>query len=159
MILTEIQTFLWGLPLFTALHVVEEFAYPGGFVKWMAVHNSTRLKQTWYYVAINAFAILGGACIALIANGVVGYCVFIWFVTFMAANGLSHIIASVQAGKYCPGSVTGILLFLPLFAASSWKFLAEGLINWQSWLLNAFSAIVVGYFFITVHSRRKVHNK
>ena len=157
--LIRIQSLLWALPLFTALHVTEEFAYPGGFIKWMAIHNSQRLKRTWYYVAINAFAIVLGSVIALTANGIVGYCVFVWFAAFLATNALSHTIASVQVRAYCPGSVTGVLLFIPLLVASSWRILADDLINWQSWFLNCLSAFIVGFYFITVHRRRSAVGK
>lgn len=157
--LTSIQSLLWALPLFIALHVTEEFAFPGGFIKWIAAHNSQRLKHTWYYVAINGIAILAGVVIALTASGVVGYCVFIWLVTFMATNALSHVIASAQVRAYCPGSVTGTVLFLPLLMMSTWRVLTDSLINWQSWLLNGLSAFVVGYFFITVHRRGSARDK
>ncbi len=157
--LTSLQSLLWALPLFTCLHVIEEFAYPGGFIQWMAAHNPRRLKRTWYYLVINAFAIIAGVVIAFTAANVVGYCAFIWFVTFLATNALSHLVASSQNRAYCPGSVTGTLLFFPLLLASYWRFLTDNVINWQSLALNAVSAFVVGYFFITVHRRGRVHDQ
>jgi hypothetical protein len=41
--------FLWALPIALTLHVIEEFAFPGGFVRWIEVHNYRRLKTTRYY--------------------------------------------------------------------------------------------------------------
>ena len=157
--ITSIQSLFWALPIFTSIHVIEEFAYPGGFIRWIAKHNWQRLKPTWYYVAINAFAISAGVVLVFTAHDVVGYCIYIWFVAFMATNGLSHIIAAVQARAYCPGSLTGLLLFIPLLGVSSWRVLADDLINWQSLLLNALSAFVVGYFIITVHRRASAKGK
>jgi hypothetical protein len=153
---SHLQLVLWALPLFLCIHVFEEFAYPGGFIQWMATHNSRRLKSPSYYIVINAAAILLGAIVAAIPPTTIGYCLHIWLVTFMATNGLSHAIASVQAQRYSPGTVTGSILFFPLLAISSWILVTGHLINWQSWGANVMSALAVGYFFITVHRRGKV---
>ena len=147
----NLQLLLWALPLFMCIHVFEEFAFPGGFIPWIAAQHARRLKKTSYYVAVNAAGIVAASILALGNLTAFGYCVFIWLVTFMATNGLSHAIASIQAKKYCPGMVTGVLLFFPLLAASCWKLLSDGLINWQSVALNGVSAFVVGFFFIKVH--------
>jgi len=152
----NLKLFLWALPLFMCIHVFEEFAFPGGFIRWMASQNSKRLHKTYYYVAINGIGIFLGAITALTATNVVGYCLFIWLVTYMATNGLSHAIASVQARRYCPGTVTGIFLFVPLLLVSYWVFATQDLVNWQSLVLNAISAFVVGYFFITVHQNKRL---
>ena len=150
----NLQLLLWALPLFMCFHVFEEFVFPGGFIQWMAVQNSQRLHSTYYYVAINGIGILTAMIPASIATNTVGYCVFIWLVTYMATNGLSHAIASGQTRRYCPGSVTGIFLFIPLLLVSYWAFFFAGLVNWQSLAINAISAFVVGYYFITVHKKR-----
>ena len=153
---TNLRLLLWALPLFMCIHVFEEFVIPGGFIRWMANQNSRRLHKSAYYVAINGIGILLAAITAFTATNVVGYCLFIWLVTYMATNGLSHAIASVQTRRYCPGTVTGIFLFVPLLFVSYWEFFSVDLVNWQSMVLNAVSAFVVGYFFITVHQNKRL---
>ena len=153
--LPSIQFLLWALPLFICIHVVEEFGYPGGFVRWMKSHNARRIKGTFYYVAVNAAAILAGFILALTASGTIAYVAFFWFAAFLATNGLSHVIASAQEKTYCPGSVTGVFLFWPLLIASWLRLSSDGLINSQSLTLNAASGFIVAYFFFSVHRRRK----
>jgi hypothetical protein len=151
---TNLQLILWALPLFMFIHVIEEFGFPGGFIQWMATHNTERLHHTVYYVAINAIGILAGVIAAVAAPNIVALCAHIWLVTYMATNSLSHIIASLQTRRYCPGTVTG-LLFIPLLVASSWMLLSVNVVNWESLGVNVISAFAVGYFFITVHRREK----
>lgn len=151
--LVSLQLLLWALPVFLSIHVVEEFGYPGGFIQWMAAHNPRRIKSTWYYIAINSAGIVVGILIALTAKDAVGYCIFVFTVTFMATNGLSHLIAAIQEKRYCPGCVTGPLLFMPLAVVSYWKFLTDNLMNWQSLVINAFLGFIVGFVVLTVHQR------
>lgn len=37
-----------------------------------------------------------------------------WVSFLMLANGLFHVVATVAHGRYCPGVVTGLFLYLPL---------------------------------------------
>ena len=152
--MVSLQSLLWALPAFLCIHVVEEFCYPGGFIQWMAAFNPRRIKSTRYYIAINTVGIVVGIIIALTAKDIIGYCVYVFLVTFMATNGLSHLIAAIQERAYCPGCVSGPLLFIPLAIVSYWKFTTDNLINWQSLVLNAILGFVVGFLAFTVHRRR-----
>jgi hypothetical protein len=153
--MSNVSMLLWALPVAVCLHVIEEFAFPGGLIRWIELHKPRRLKRKLYYVAVNAAAIVGGVIIALTAKETIGFCVFLWFVAFMAGNALSHIRASVQSYKYCPGSVTGGLFFLPMLVVSSWILLANALINWQSAVLNIASGVFVGFFVFSIDVRQK----
>lgn len=154
MSLPSIQHLLWALPVCLAVHVTEEFGYPGGFVSWMQRHNARRVKGTRYYVSLNAGGILAGCLLALTVSGAIGFAAFFWYVAFLATNGLSHVIAAAQAKRYCPGSVTGVLLFWPLLIASAMRLLADGLSNWPTLALTAASGLAVGLLFLPVHGRR-----
>jgi hypothetical protein len=137
------------------MHVIEEFGFPGGFIQWIELHKPRRLKSKVYYVAVNAGAIVGGIIIALTAKEARGFCVYLTVVAFMAGNAVSHIRASVQSHKYCPGSVTGGLLFLPMLVVSSWILLANDLVNWESAAVYVASGAFVSVFFFSVDVRRK----
>ena len=152
----SIQFLLWALPIALFIHVIEEFGYPGGFIRWMRNYNARRLKGKLYYVLINAAAILAGVLLAMSPAGTITYTAFFWFAAFLATNGLSHLIAAVQQRTYCPGSVTGIVLFWPLLLAGSMRISQDNLVKWQSLSINAVSAFVVAYFFFSVHRRGKV---
>ncbi len=153
--MTIVRILLWALPVSVCLHVFEEFAFPGGFIQYIELHKPRRLKSNFYYVAVNAAAIVAGVLIALAAKETIGFCAFFWFVAFMAGNAVSHIRASVQSHTYCPGSVTGGLLFLPMFAVSSWVLLDNHFINWQSAVLVLASAVFVSLFLYPVDVRQK----
>lgn len=152
--ISNIAILLWALPVALCFHVTEEFAFPGGFIQWMELNKPRRLKSKFYYFAINATAIVVSIIIALTAKGAIGYCVYLWFTSFMSVNAASHLRASIQSHKYCPGSVTGGLLFIPMLVVSTWVFLVNNLVNWPSAFLNIVSGFVVSYFF-SVDVRRR----
>lgn len=98
------------------LHLIEEFAWPGGFGDWYRSYRPERAVSvtTVFLVRINALFV----AMAVIA-GLLGfrpYGVAIWLVVagIAAANAAFHIWASVRTRAYSPGVVTGILAYLPL---------------------------------------------
>jgi len=154
MISTDIGMFLWALPIGLSLHVVEEFAFPGGFVRWMEHYNHRRLKGTGYYVVLNGAAILGSVAIALLAKSVVGYWVYLYTVALLAGNAASHLRAAVRQKKYCPGSVTGALLLIPLFLFSSWQLITKAVVGWPFAILGIGMGLFVGFYVFAVDVRR-----
>ncbi len=121
----NVSIILWALPVAVSLHVTEEFAFPGGFIQWITLHKPRRLKSTFYYVGVNAAAIVAGVIIALVARGIISW------------------------------SITGGLFFPPMFIVSSWILLADHLINWQSALFVIASAVFVSLFLFPVDVRQK----
>ncbi len=105
-----------ALPVVFAFHVFEEAP---GFVPWfnslVTPHISQRL-----FLSVNAAAFAITLLVALIvlasphpASGVLGVA---WVGFLMLANGLFHIVGTIVHGRYCPGAVTGALLYLPVSA-------------------------------------------
>ena len=105
------------LPLVAiGLHLIEEFAWPGGFAEWYRWYRPERAVSvtTGFLVRINAIFVL----MAVIAGvkGFSPYGVAVWLVvaSIAAANGLFHLWATIRTRRYSPGVVTGCVVYLPL---------------------------------------------
>lgn len=144
---------LWALPTALSLHVVEEFAVPGGFSRWIVLHNPQQVKSTTYYVVVNAAAILGSVAIALFARGPVGYWLYLYSVALMAGNSLSHLSASFRHGQYCPGSISAAVLLIPLLVAGSWLLIADGAVAIPWATLAIALGLTVGLYLFAVDVR------
>lgn len=118
------------LPLATALHVLEEWP---GFPCW-----ARRFASPAYgdrdYVVTHAFAIAGSAAVAVLLwafprAGVVHAFFLLWLAPSVFGNALFHAGASVVSRTYCPGTLTGLVLYLPLSLALARLALDEGLVG------------------------------
>ncbi len=122
-------TVIRWLPLVAiALHLIEEFAWPGGFPEWYRWYRPERAASvtTAFLVRINALFV----AMALVA-GVMGfkpYGVAVWLVvaSIAAANGAFHIWATILRRRYSPGVVTGCIVYLPLAVFGFLYFWREG---------------------------------
>lgn len=150
---TGIRIFLWALPFALSAHVTEEFAFPGGFVRWIELYNHRRLKGTRYYVVLNGAAIIGSIANALLAKDSVGYWLYLYTVALLAGNAVSHLRAAFQQKKYCPGSVTGGLLLIPLLLLSSWQFITKVVIGWPFAVLGIGMGLLAGFYVFPVDAR------
>lgn len=100
------------LCIFSAIHVCEEYVYPGGFAKKfkaMLLKKGLVVSNSWLIVTNVMFL------------GLVAACLFVssWFfivsaVSVVLINALLHIGKSIHARAYFPGLVTAVLLYLPL---------------------------------------------
>jgi hypothetical protein len=102
------------LPIVFVAHVLEEAP---GFVPWFNSVVSRGITQP-LFLSVNVAAFLMTLFITLLAvvspapgTGVV---LAAWVGFLVLANGLFHLVATVVLARYCPGVVTGTLLYLPL---------------------------------------------
>lgn len=111
--MADVRTLALALPVIFALHVLEEAPR---FVTWFNSRVTPPISQgTFLNVNAIAFVITLGVALALFASrglleGLVGAA---WVSFLMLANGLFHLVATIAHGAYCPGVVTGVLLYLP----------------------------------------------
>jgi len=152
---SHIQILLWAFPIALSVHVFEEFAYPGGFIEWVKSNKPRRLKSTIYYVSINAAAILGAAVIALRAADIVGYSLFLYSMALMGGNAATHIRGSIQKRQYCPGSVTGALVLLPLLVVGTLQILDAGLVNLTLAVVCVGIGFFIGFFIFSADIRKQ----
>jgi hypothetical protein len=107
---------VWLFPPAFILHVVEEWPR---FTRWAQTHASeqfTRRDYTAIHIAGIFASVLGATHRVAIPNPAV----VLLFFTFLLApsacfNTLFHAGASVLTRTYCPGVVTAVLIYLPLF--------------------------------------------
>lgn len=116
-----------------ALHLCEEFAWPGGFGDWYRWYRPERASSvtTHFLIGINALFVM-----MALAAGVLGfraYGVALWLVvaSIAASNGIFHLWATVSPRRYSPGVVTGCFVYLPLAVFGFVYFWRHGLTRWD----------------------------
>jgi hypothetical protein len=138
-------------PVAFILHVIEE--YPG-FIFWARRYASPQFTRS-DYLRVHIAGIIG----AFIAAAIVSYrpnrAVVLLFLTFVFTpavfyNTVFHSGATFYFGAYCPGVVTALLFYLPLFWLLSTLAIRENLIGARLWLLSfsiagVFHAAEVGH--------------
>ena len=100
-------------PVLFILHVVEEAP---GFVAWFNGLVPRGITQN-LFLAVNAAALTITILIALLVaaspDPASGLVLAAWVGFLMLANGMLHIVGTIAHARYCPGVVTGTLLYLP----------------------------------------------
>ena len=142
---------VWLFPIAFTLHVLEEWPR---FTAWAQRYASPSFTRH-DYLKIH----LAGIVAALAAAMVVWYfpnrlVVFVFF-TFMLTPGifcntLFHAGVTAYFGAYCPGLVTALVLYLPLYGFLSTLAYREGLLSSKLGLVSfviagVFHAIEVGH--------------
>jgi hypothetical protein len=96
------------------VHIAEECFAAGGFPAWAS--DLTRLQfTTTRFLAINAVAL---TAMTLASALVFARPAFRWLVATLGAivalNGALHIVTSLITQSYSPGTVSGLVLWIPL---------------------------------------------
>lgn len=143
------MTWLWWAPLGSAaLHIVEEFIYPGGFAAWdRAYRPSIRASITpRLHVIVNT--LLLAACANAGISGMPGGAVdlgghrlrsaipaslavpgWLMLAALLFSNAMFHVVGTWQTKRVSPGVRTGVLLYVPLALIGYWHFLHAGRIS------------------------------
>lgn len=151
------QFIFWAPAICAALHIFEEFAWPGGFAAWFRVYRpETAVSFTpTFAVLVNAFLLF----VAFVAGwfGPMwdrGLSLLLILSAVLAFNGLFHLVGAIRTRRYSPGMVTGLLLYLPMCVIIYWHFLRTGTIT----AMDAAISLGLGTFFqvwsFTTHRRR-----
>lgn len=131
---------VWLFPLAFTLHVLEEVRQ---FTAWANRHASSQFTFREYltiHLAGIALSFTAAAVIRLFPNRVT---VFLFF-TFMFTPGVFYNIffhagATACSGEYCPGLLTALTIYPPLFYFISRLAFSEGLLTnrlrWISFVL------------------------
>ena len=106
-----------ALPLLFCLHVAEEAP---AFVIWFNSLVHPPISQR-LFLSVNGWALaitlLVTAMLLAVPNEVTGLLGVAWVAFLMLANGLFHGVATLVHARYCPGVVTGTLLYVPFAVA------------------------------------------
>ncbi|HUP62634.1 MAG TPA: HXXEE domain-containing protein [Thermoanaerobaculia bacterium] len=115
--LPGLRTLTLALPVVFVLHVLEEAPL---FVSWFNRHVTPGISQP-LFLAMNGWAL--GITLVVVGlllagpNPVSGVVAVAWVALLMLANGTFHLVATIVHGEYCPGVVTGTLIYLPMAIA------------------------------------------
>lgn len=110
----------WALPISFVFHLIEEFVFPGGFIKWYHHYRPQFEADTpFHYFKVNAIgflAILATAISTSMGKGYMGLLI-VW--GFLSCNALfTHVSGAIRTKEYSPGMITGIVLDLPFTVLS-----------------------------------------
>jgi hypothetical protein len=108
---------IWAVPVCFALHVVEEFFLPGGFMPWYHQFRPWRAQATpRYYLKVNGIVLLIAIVVAATAgtDGTGNEGVLIVTGALTSNVLLTHVWGALATRRYSPGMVTGLALILPL---------------------------------------------
>jgi hypothetical protein len=100
-------------PFVFILHVLEEAP---GFVAWFNSLVPRGITQN-LFLTVNAVALTITVLIALLVvaapNAASGLILAAWVGFLMLANGLFHLVGTIAHARYCPGVITGTVLYIP----------------------------------------------
>lgn len=161
----EHPRWLWFLFLpipVLALHQWEEFVLPGGYLPWFngQVYRSRNpyfplskklaaLNHMPLMVLFPLLALLGSLWPFVGLGGLYG----------LMADGLFHIAATAAAGRYVPGTVTALLLYLPLGFSATHHFVSAGEVSLGGFLLAAFGGVLVLNAFVFLPTRQLANRR
>jgi preprotein translocase subunit Sec61beta len=110
------ELLLWLLLAAAALHVVEEWLWPGGFLDWFRRFAPFAAALTpGLAVVVNAAFLALVLAAAILAEDRLVLSLSAAALCFV--NGLLHVVGTIKTREYSPGVVTGALLYLPLAVA------------------------------------------
>lgn len=107
-------SWVWLFPATYFVHIAEECFADGGFPAWAS--HLTRLQfTTTRFLAINAVAL---TAMTLASALVFARPAFRWLVATLGAivalNGALHAVTSLITQSYSPGTISGLVLWIPL---------------------------------------------
>src|SRR5579875_1945973 len=105
----------WLFPASAAVHFCEELFAGGGFYTWITAMGGTRIPIRRFGMA-TAFAFVSMTVAAWIARKRYDWLLFA-LAAIIVTNALTHFIASLATDSYSPGTVSGLVLWLPLGGA------------------------------------------
>lgn len=118
----------WALLPAVALHIIEEFVWPGGFVRWYRSWRPELAPSMTpvFFILVNTLLLALCATAAMFSASPHGVALWLTVAALMAANGIFHLYGSLASHGYSPGTITGVLLYLPLAIYGFWQALASG---------------------------------
>ena len=135
---------VWLFPLAYFLHVLEELPHFTNWARRYAAPGFTMRAYLTIHVFGIAVALLAPLVIWLFPNRIVIFLFFtIVFTPAVCFNILFHAGASAAFGVYCPGLITALVLYPPLFVGVSRRAISERLLTSQAALV---SFVIAGFF-------------
>jgi hypothetical protein len=132
-----------------ALHVFEEYFYPGGFPDFM----KSSVAAFAPFITTNFALLINGLFLVLCLLGaIVGTDALVFSLSIaglLIFNGLTHLLGSLRARRYAPGLVSGLLLYLPLGITAYVLFLRSSQVSVPQALFSALLGLAYQFVPIT----------
>ena len=104
----------WFLPIAYLIHIFDEYFSSEGFPMWFSGIFKTSLSSN-DFIIINSVGISATLIIVILYSfNRVNSFLIATLGTLFFINGLIHLFASVITMEYSPGTLTGIVIYLPL---------------------------------------------
>ena len=130
---------LWILTAAYATHVLEEHAF--NWKTW--AEGSLRLAVSWdQFYLTNAAVVVLGICTAIVGWKLPAFSLM--FPALAMVNAIVfHLLPTVARHKYSPGTVTAIVLFLPIGIWTYWAAFVDGILSVQTAAISAIGGIAL----------------
>lgn len=114
MIKTEAKHLAWFLPIAYLIHLVDEYFFGEGFSSWFSEVFGAGLSVS-DFIIINTIGLAAMILIVILYNKNLVSNFFIAAPgTTLFINGLVHIAASIITASYSPGTISAVIVYLPL---------------------------------------------
>jgi hypothetical protein len=111
-----------------ALHIIEEFVFPGGFADWDRRYRpAVRSSITpGFHLVVNAVLVLVCLVLGFVGPSPRGVAAWLTIAALLLTNAIFHVLGTYQTRTYSPGLVTGVILYVPLAVYGFTYFLRTG---------------------------------
>lgn len=123
----------WLIWPIATLHTVEEYIFPGGFLTYF---NQVTFNSPNRYLPLSAKRAFLTDALAGIFNpilimilGQVFFPLIFIFVFLLWMNAHFHITETIKTGKYFPGTITALVLYVPGFSYIIYFYLSRDLVS------------------------------
>jgi hypothetical protein len=108
----------WLFPSTYLIHIAEEYWGGDGYSAHMAKTRGINLTPQRFFLLTSLGWLIMTAAIVIAERLNFPQLMLVIFGTVVLANGLSHALTGVKLARYNPGLYTGLLLWVPLGAAT-----------------------------------------
>ena len=162
------MTWLWWSPLVAAaLHIIEEFVYPGGFAEWDRSYRPAIRSSitTRLHIIINAALLLACVQVGLLAKTTdleartFGLAAWMTIAALLFSNAVFHVVGTIRSKTRSPGVVTAVGLYIPLAIAGYAYFIRNGEVSLG---MAAAAALIGGSYHLwaaLLHRARSHHHE
>jgi hypothetical protein len=148
------MTIFWLLPIAAILHIIEEFAFPGGFASWYRTYKSSIATSftSRYLIMVNIVLVV--LCLLPLALGPLeGIALWLSMASVVFFNAFFHLRAALKTRKYSPGMVTSGLVYIPLSIYGYWYLLTSHMTTVQQAIASG--SIGIGYWLFSSYNHRR----
>jgi hypothetical protein len=147
----SLDRLLWLVPIFLALHNLEEAPSMESWSKRLPVRIHPNVSTRQFGIAVTVLTIAAFVVTYLEINywhRTTGYLLILGIQAILLFNAfIPHIASTIAFRMYSPGGITAVLLTLPFSAYLFHRAFAENILSWnQFWILLGIAPLATGIF-------------